>query len=125
MHGQLALAVKKGRLSLATLAGLQHKEMLKSRKRQLATVLSTLAHGATLALDQALLANRIFVQPQTRVRLSRRRTARFARALKAYVQTHPPGDGKKAGTENEVPSSDFTFVFHSASECWIASLLTL
>ncbi|THU78939.1 hypothetical protein K435DRAFT_876077 [Dendrothele bispora CBS 962.96] len=55
-------------MSAATLAGLQHKEMLKSRKRQLATVLSVLTNSAnskdggtgrdgvgdTLALEQAL-----------------------------------------------------------------------
>ena len=115
-YGLLALAGKKGRLSRATLAGLQHKDMLKSRKRQLATVLGTLANGDTLALDQALSANTIFVQPQTRVRLSRRRTSRFARALKAYIQSHPPGESEVEGKENKVPSSDFTFVFHSASE---------
>ena len=73
-------------------------------------------NGDTLALDQALSANTIFVQPQTRVRLSRRRTSRFARALKAYIQSHPPGESEVEGKENKVPSSDFTFVFHSASE---------
>ncbi|TBU47530.1 hypothetical protein BD309DRAFT_467644 [Dichomitus squalens] len=114
-HGSLALAGKKGRLSRATLAGLQHKAMLRSRKRQLATVLGTLAHGDTLALDQALSAHHIFVQPHTRVHLSRRRTSRFARALKAYMQSHPPGEGEGESKENEVPSSDFTFVFHSAT----------
>ncbi|KAI1793478.1 hypothetical protein LXA43DRAFT_217391 [Ganoderma leucocontextum] len=112
---QLALAGKKGRLSRGTLAGLQHKEVLRSRKRQLAAVIGTLSHGDTLALDHALSANHIFVQAQTPVRLSRRRTARLARALKAYVQADPPGEGEGEGKENAVPSSDFTFVFHSAT----------
>lgn len=124
---QLALAGKKGRLSRATLAGLQHKEMLRSRKRQLAAVIGTLSHGDTLALDQALSANHAFVQAQTRVRLSRRRPARFSRALKAYAQAHAPaeGEGEGEGKENEVPSSDFTFVFHCASEWRVCSRLTL
>jgi hypothetical protein len=46
----------KNRSSAATLAGLQHKELLKTRKRQLAAVLGALSHGDTLALDQALSA---------------------------------------------------------------------
>ena len=48
---------RKGKLSSATLAGLQHKEMLKQRKRQLAAVLGAISHGDTLALDQALSSN--------------------------------------------------------------------
>ncbi|PIL25180.1 hypothetical protein GSI_13069 [Ganoderma sinense ZZ0214-1] len=114
---QLALAGKKGRLSRATLAGLQHKEVLRSRKRQLAAVIATLSHGDTLALDHALSANHIFVQANTRVRLSRRRAARFTRALKAYASAHFPGEGEGEGEvkENGVPSSDFTFVFHCAT----------
>lgn len=50
------LPIKKNRSSAATLAGLQHKELLKTRKRQLAAVLGALSHGDTLALDQALSA---------------------------------------------------------------------
>ncbi|KAF8579916.1 hypothetical protein K439DRAFT_1358404 [Ramaria rubella] len=50
------LSIKKNRTSAATLAGLQHKELLKTRKRQLAAVLGALSHGDTLALDQALSA---------------------------------------------------------------------
>ena len=121
---QLALAGKKGRLSRATLAGLQRKEMLRSRKRQVAAVVGTLSHGDTLALDQALSANHIFVQAQTRVRLSRRRAARFARALKAYALAHLPGEDEGEGKENVAPSSGFTFVFHSASEWQVVSALT-
>ncbi|KAF7345457.1 hypothetical protein MVEN_01563800 [Mycena venus] len=55
------LGIRKGRPPPITLAGLQHKETLKSRKRQLAAVLGALSHGDTLALDQALSANYPFV----------------------------------------------------------------
>lgn len=48
--------LSKGKLSPATYAGIAHKEMLKTRKRQLAAVLGALSHGDTLALDQALSA---------------------------------------------------------------------
>jgi hypothetical protein len=56
--GQLSMLIqKKGKLTAATLAGLQHKEQLKARKRQLAAVMGALSHGDTLALDQALSFN--------------------------------------------------------------------
>ncbi len=42
------------KLTRASKAALQQKDLLKSRKRQLATVLGALSHGDTLALDQAL-----------------------------------------------------------------------
>lgn len=42
-------AQRRGRLSKATLAGLQHKELLKNRKRQLAVVLGALSHGDSLS----------------------------------------------------------------------------
>jgi len=48
--------LRRKKTSHATLAGLQHKEMLKTRKRQLAAVLGAVTHGDTLALDQALAA---------------------------------------------------------------------
>src|SRR5882762_3565437 len=48
------LGQRRGKLSSATCAGLQHKEMLRHRKRQLAAVLGAISHGDTLALDQAL-----------------------------------------------------------------------
>ncbi|GJJ11448.1 hypothetical protein Clacol_005681 [Clathrus columnatus] len=53
--------IHKNKVSPATLAGLQHKELLKTRKRQLAAVLGALSHGDTLALDQALSARYIGV----------------------------------------------------------------
>lgn len=109
-----AQAQRKGRLPRATLAGLQHKEMLKSRKRQLAAVLGALSHGDTLALDQALSASypftRIGTSEPPKVRLSRRREARLARAYRAFLASLPE-DGASA----VVPESDFGFVCHSAT----------
>ncbi|KAH9893543.1 hypothetical protein C8Q73DRAFT_697389 [Cubamyces lactineus] len=92
--------------------------MLRSRKRQLAAVLGALAHGDTLALDQALSASYPFVQTgidyrsgaPVRVRLSRRREARLARAYKAYREalaveqpghTELPADAQAEVTEGK------------------------
>ncbi|KAG6374772.1 hypothetical protein JVT61DRAFT_4149 [Boletus reticuloceps] len=52
---------RKGKMSPSTLAGLQHKELLKHRKRQLAAVLGALSLGDALALDQALSTHLPFV----------------------------------------------------------------
>ncbi|KAJ7846274.1 hypothetical protein B0H13DRAFT_2408432 [Mycena leptocephala] len=82
------LGLRRGRPPRITLAGLQHKETLKSRKRQLAAVLGALSHGDTLALDQALSSNYPFVGagPENvaplRVRISRRLGPRLARAAR-------------------------------------------
>jgi hypothetical protein len=120
VQGQTGHSHRK-KLSKATLAGLQHKEMLRNRKRQLAVVLGALAHGNTLALDQALSANRPFAQGSraaatqsqdlVKVRLSRRPAARLARAYKALQATLPVSD-----TRHSFPQSDFEFMFHSASK---------
>ena len=115
---------RKGRLSSATLAGLQHKELLKQRKRQLAAFLGAISHGDTLALDQALSSNYPFttVGPSSdpssaqpvRVRLSKRKGPRLARLARTLNASAP---------SQKVPFvvSEFHFV---ASECW-SSLLTL
>ena len=120
--GQLGLlGQKRGKLAAVTLAGLQHKEMLKSRKRQLAAVLGALSHGDTLALDQALSANYPFVpggrfedvknMEMPRVRLSKRTTLRLARAMRIKrIPRHPDAI--------PLPASKFTFVCPSASEWW-------
>ena len=139
---------KRGRLSRATLAGLQHKELLKSRKRLLSAVLGTLPQGDTLALDQALSANALFFRaqaaaaqlqagttgtdsrnaaPPPRVRLSRRRVPRLARALKAYKESHAQAESRDENAapsdaaRTDVPSGDFAFVFRCASEWWSRS----
>ncbi|KAI0675663.1 hypothetical protein C8Q78DRAFT_1005833 [Trametes maxima] len=148
--------------------------MLRVRKRQFAVVLGALAHGDTLALDHALSAGFPLAQPggvdfhrggsgggggggggggvPVKVHLSRRRTARLARAFRARKDTIVEGGGgeyddreqahaqrdeittpapppKKAKppqttpaplaapARTRAPTSDFTFVCHSASEC--------
>ena len=114
------LGQRKGKLTAATLAGLQHKEMLKTRKRQLAAVLGALSHGDTLALDQALSANYPFVNSGfddlknselPKVRLSRRRVPRLARAVRSSRKPRHPD-------EIVFPECKFTFVCPSASEWW-------
>ncbi|KAL4252885.1 hypothetical protein ABKN59_003589 [Abortiporus biennis] len=115
---------RKGKLSKATLAGLQHKEMLKSRKRQLAVVLGALSLGDTLALDQALSTSYPFTQggggvngegrgDATKVRLSRRRSARLARAYQKFRASLPLQETPV--NHDALPESDFTFVCHSAT----------
>lgn len=100
-------------LSRPTMIGLQHKEMLRQRKRQLAAVLGAISHGDTLALDQAL--GSIYAVPsvtanvqQPRVRLSRRRLPRIARRTKSLVQVN-------LNIGAPLPAA-FTFMCHSPSE---------
>lgn len=112
---------KRFRVPKATLAGLSHKEMLKSRKRQLATVIGALTHGDTLALDQALSANYPFASSGIaadlqdrnliRVRLSRRPVARLARAFQEFYQSHAQNIPR-----NPFPEAEFTLTVPSASE---------
>jgi hypothetical protein len=110
------LSQRKGKLTAATLAGLQHKEMLKTRKRQLAAVLGALSHGDTLALDQALSANYPFAGSgfedlksgeMSKVRLSRRKVVRMARVARRHPR-HPD--------QVPFPVCSFSFVSPSASE---------
>jgi hypothetical protein len=109
---------RKSKLTAATLAGLQHKETLKTRKRQLAAVLGALSHGDTLALDQALSANYPFSGSGfedlkngelPKVRLSRRKVVRMTRAAKRHPR-HPD--------QVPFPVCNFSFVCTSASEWW-------
>jgi hypothetical protein len=113
------LGLRRGRPPRITLAGLQHKETLKSRKRQLAAVLGALSHGDTLALDQALSSNYPFVGagPENvaplRVRISRRLGPRLARAARFSEKYRHPD--KRAFSE-----CAFTFACPSSSESWLA-----
>jgi hypothetical protein len=108
---------KRGKLTAATLAGLQHKEMLKTRKRQLAAVLGALSHGDTLALDQALSVSYPFEDVKNtqsdrpKIRLSKRKVVRMVRIAKEN-QTEEGGKRR-----NKVPVCEFTFLCPSASEC--------
>ncbi|KAF7317663.1 hypothetical protein MKEN_00853900 [Mycena kentingensis (nom. inval.)] len=78
------LGIRKGKPPRITQAALQHKETLKSRKRQLAAVLGALSLGDTLALDQALSAHYPFLENSEppRLRRSRRFAPRLARAAR-------------------------------------------
>ena len=117
--GQLSIVIqKRGKLTAATLAGLQHKEMLKSRKRQLAAVMGALSHGDTLALDQALSASYPLIGGLTgsvgggeapRMHKSKRKSIRLARVMKlTRVPRHPDAA--------PFPACDFGFVCPSASK---------
>ena len=101
---------RRGKLTAATLAGLQHKELLKTRKRQLAAVLGALSHGDTLALDQALSVSYPFgdvKNTEPKIRLSKRRVVRMARMMKKE---------NKEGVGSKLPGCEFTFSCPSASE---------
>lgn len=109
---------RKGKISPSTLAGLQHKELLKHRKRQLAAVLGALSLGDALALDHALSTHLPFVSTMfssdstpPKVRLSRRRGPRLARAVAAQASACKP-------TQRGVsfPTAQFTFTFPNASK---------
>lgn len=110
---------RKGKITPSTLAGLQHKELLKHRKRQLAAVLGALSLGDTLALDQALSTHLPFAGSMIRsgsnppkVRLSRRPGPRLARVAKARASTASMLPQKKPS----FPAAQFVFTFSSASE---------
>lgn len=110
----------RGTLSRPTMIGLQHKEMLRQRKRQLAAVLGAISHGDTLALDQALISTYAvpsvtadFQQP--RIRLSRRQLPRIARRAKSLSQVN-------LNIGLPFPTA-FTFSCHSASEYDVPLLL--
>ncbi|KAF9219722.1 hypothetical protein BS17DRAFT_804247 [Gyrodon lividus] len=113
----IAQMPRKGKISSSTLAGLQHKELLKHRKRQLAAVLGALSLGDTLALDQALCTHFPFVgtmfgpdSDPPKVRLSRRRGPRVARAAVAQASSRKvPQEGAS------FPIAQFTFTFQSTT----------
>ncbi|KAF8836955.1 hypothetical protein BDN67DRAFT_973543 [Paxillus ammoniavirescens] len=114
----VAHAPGKGKMTPSTLAGLQHKELLRHRKRQLAAVLGALSLGDTLALDQALSTHFPFVStmfsPESdppKVRLSRRRGPRAARA--ALARMMPSCIASQEGAP--FPTTQFTFSFQSAT----------
>jgi hypothetical protein len=119
------VAQRKGKITPTTLAGLQHKEILKNRKRQLAAVLGALSQGDTLALDQALSGSYPFVSnglhdlrnsKPPKIRLSHRKGPRLVRAAsKTTLLRHPDAA--------PFPECEFTFTFPSASK-W-PSLLSL
>lgn len=135
--GQLSLlARKRGKLTAVTLAGLQHKEMLKTRKRQLAAVMGALSHGDTLVLDQALSTSYPILSGlsgalgmsgsnagestagsdnSSPVRKSKRRTVRLARAMNVMLKM--PERRNRHPDAIPFPVSEFLFSCPSSSEC--------
>ena len=113
--------VRKGKITPSTLAGIQHKELLKHRKRQLVAVLGALSLADTLALDQALSTHFPFASSMLgsscdppKVRLSRRRRPCLARAARASASAASVSLQKKLS----FPTTQFTFTFSCASESW-------
>lgn len=123
--GQLSMLIqKKGKLTAATLAGLQHKEQLKGRKKQLAAVVGALSHGDTLALDQALSFNPFTGRSgePLRIRKSKRRTIRLSRAMNILMER--PDRKNRHPDAIPFPESDFGFKHPSASECPLQAVLS-
>ncbi|KAI6139820.1 hypothetical protein BKA82DRAFT_619682 [Pisolithus tinctorius] len=111
----VAQTTRKGKISPSALAGLQHKELLKHRKRQLATVLGALSLGDILPLDQAISTHIPFVSTMLdasfdthKVRLSHRRGPRLARAAKVKALSD-------ASNRAVFPTAQFTFSYPSAT----------
>jgi len=123
--GQMStLKQRKGKLTAVTFAGLQHKEMLKVRKRQLATVMVSLSFGDTLALDQALSVNYSLASraagnrgEQLKIRKSTRRAVRLTRVVKAVLET--PERKNRHPDAVPFPTSDFVFKCSCQSESHI------
>lgn len=119
---------RKSRLPAITLAGIQHKKTIASRKKQLADVLVSLSLVDTMSLEQALSNNYPFAAAATsiasatagkgadsngpKVRLSKRTAARLARLGKRALKLRHPD---KIG----LAVADFTFRCDHASELLI------
>lgn len=109
---------RKGKISPSALAGLQHKELLRQRKRQLAAMLGALSLGDTFALDQALSTHIPFISTMSgsgtdsdvrKVRLSRRRGPRLARTARAEMTS------SDKRTRASFPAAQFRFAYPSAT----------
>ncbi|KAI0321563.1 hypothetical protein OF83DRAFT_1098617 [Amylostereum chailletii] len=102
---------RRGRMLPATIVGLQHKDMLRYRKRQLAAVLGALSHGDTLALDQALSAHYPLLARRSHVNNAdvRHRKRRRVRPTRVRATT------TAANRSVALPEAAFTFVCHSAT----------
>lgn len=127
-----ALSARKSKLSRATRAALQHKELLRSRKRQLAAVLGAISLGDPLALDQALSSPYFLSKPSKGpnglalegppLRVSRRPTRRKARKSALSNVKKPSSD---AQDENAgLLEAEFTFEEKSASEFLVSIFLS-
>jgi len=115
-----------GKLLPATMVGLRKKQVLKHRRRQLATLLGSLSLGDSLAMDQALLANYALVNEKRsgaggvgnssssrnarhKSRLKRRRASRVVRRHRT-LPPRPPSEP----TRRTFPDSEFTFLSSNA-----------
>ena len=116
----LVIQPKKGKLSRATQAGLQLKELLKSRKRQFADVLNALPHNDSYALDHALSATYPFGRrtDDQSVYLPHRPQHSKKQAISATTKKLP----SPSIDENvKVPESAFEFVCDCPSESFSTS----
>lgn len=111
-----------GRLHVATRVGLARKEMLRTRRRQLGSVLGAPAHGDTLALDQALamryplLARASGQKPEDAPHGKPRRRLIAPPENKVLNITNGDEENEAPDIGVEPPAGDFTFECHSASE---------
>ncbi|KIY45006.1 hypothetical protein FISHEDRAFT_61505 [Fistulina hepatica ATCC 64428] len=105
---------RRTRMAAVTLAGLHHKELLKTRKRQLATVLGAVSSGDTLALDQALLATYPFALSPLDLDLERLHQPpriHLSRRPKAYMARH--ASLRHPDQTKTFPTCEFTFKHES------------
>ncbi|KAI0306004.1 hypothetical protein B0F90DRAFT_1666135 [Multifurca ochricompacta] len=113
---------RRGKMLPATMVGLRQKEMLMSRKQQLAGVLGTPSSDDSLALDHALLANyallnenRFGMSSRTARLKSRLMPRRASRVVRRY-RTLPLGPPSEP-THRIFPDGEFTFLsLNRASE---------
>lgn len=115
-HSISLLSRRKGKLSRASLALIQHKELVDTRKRQLTAVIDALSEGDPLALEQALSSNTLWYKrsgdgndKDGPPHASRRRPTKQMERITWDPDTH-------ANDENEFPSTDFTFKKDCASK---------
>ncbi|EIW79031.1 hypothetical protein CONPUDRAFT_91364 [Coniophora puteana RWD-64-598 SS2] len=119
------------RVSAATLDGLQHKELVRQRKRQLSAVLDALSLGDTFALDQALSSHIPFApafstgnsNPDSKVHLSKRTGPRVSRTTRVLSDHHQDAEVEveDEGRGAVPPSGNFTFECSSATSERLAS----
>ena len=113
------ITFRKPRLSKATRSSLHHKQLLKSRKRQLVAVLGAMYNGDSFALEQALSSAQPFAKSeiyggskQFRIRPSGRRNKAFARR---FLRARLKADVAKQPDLGQMQSWDTNFSFSITS----------
>jgi hypothetical protein len=111
-----------GKVLPATMVGLRQKQVLKHRRRQLAALLGSGSPslGDSIALDQALLANKYALLNDDRssvgrnVRLKRRlkKRGRASRVIRRYCTVAPLPPSER--TRRIFPDGEFTFLSSNA-----------